>query len=79
MERLRSRIALARARLAEADRILAERGLVMLASETPVADHAYRVARDERSRVRGALNDLQAALGRLILEREAPALSGRMA
>ena len=53
--------------------------LVMLASETPVADHAYRVARDERSRVRGALNDLQAALGRLILEREAPALSGRMA
>ena len=71
MERLRSQIALARTRLAEAESVLAERGLVMLASETPAADHAYRMARDERSRVVALLRELEAALGRLILEREA--------
>ena len=76
MERLRSRIALARVRLAEADRILMERWQVMLACETPAADHAYRLARDERTQVRGTLDDLEASLGRLILEREAGALSG---
>ena len=70
MERLRSQIALARARLAEAESDLVERGQIMLASETPVADHAYRVARDERSRVSGLLRDLEASLGRLVLERE---------
>ena len=78
MERLRSQIALARERLAEADRVLAERGQVMFASETPVADHAYRLARDERSRVRSALHELESALGRLVLEREAPGLAPRV-
>jgi hypothetical protein len=76
MERLRSRIALARARLAEADRDLAERWQVMLACETPAADHAYRLARDERAQVRGALEDLEASLGWLVLEREGGTLSG---
>jgi hypothetical protein len=76
MERLRSRIALARARLAEADRVLVERWQVMLACETPAADNAYRLARDGRTKVRQALDDLEASLGRLILEREAGILSG---
>ena len=78
MERLRSQIALARERLAQAERELAECGQVMLASETPVADHAYRLARDERSRVRHALEGLEAALGHLVLEREVPRLSARI-
>ena len=76
MERLRSQIALARARLAEAERVLVERGQVMLASETPAADHAYRLARDERAHVRTALVALEASLGGLVLEREAGSLSG---
>ena len=76
MERLRSRIALARRRLADADRILAERWQVMLACETPSADHAYRLARDEEAQVRKALEDLEASLGRLVLEREAGTFKG---
>jgi hypothetical protein len=70
MERLRSQIALARQRLTQAERDLEERGWGMLVSETPIADHAYRVARDERARVRARLAELESALGRLILERE---------
>ena len=57
-------------RLIQAERALEERGWGMLVSETPMADHAYRVARDERARVRARLAELEAALGRLILERE---------
>lgn len=76
MERLRSRIALTRARVAEADRVLAERWQVMLVCETPSADHAYRLARDDLTRVREALADLESALGRLLLEREGGAYSG---
>jgi len=75
MERLRSRIALARGRLAEADRLLTERWQVMLACETPAADHAYRIARDERTEVREALDALEASLGRLVLEREGGTIS----
>jgi hypothetical protein len=71
MERLRSRLALARGRMAEAERVLTERWQLMLACETPSADHAYRVARDERAQVRSAIEDLEASLGRLVLEREA--------
>jgi len=78
MERLRSQIALARARLAAADDELAERGQVMVASETPAADHAYRMARDERTRIRRLVEELEASLGRLILEREAPSLTRRI-
>jgi hypothetical protein len=75
MERLRSQIALARGRLDEADGILAERGQVMLASETAAADHAYHLARDERSRIRRSLEDLEASLGGLLLERNASELT----
>jgi hypothetical protein len=70
MERLRSQIALARERLAGADRALEIRARAMLVSETPVADHAYRLARDEQGRLRSRLEELEAELGGLILERE---------
>ena len=78
MERLRSRIALARARLAEAERLLAECGQVMVVSETPAADHAYRLARDDRTQARRLVEELEAALGRLVLEREVPTLAGQI-
>jgi hypothetical protein len=70
MERLHSQIALARERLAGADRVLEIRARDMLVSETPVADHAYRLARDDRGRLRTRLEGLESDLGRLILERE---------
>ena len=74
MERLRAQIALARERLIQTERALEHRGWGMLVSETPIADHAYRVARDERARVRARLAELEAALGSLILEREGLAI-----
>src|SRR5437762_2193516 len=78
MERLRSQIALARTRLEEAEGALAEYGQMMLASETAAADHAYRMARDERFRVRRHLHELEASLGLLVLERETTDLPGRV-
>jgi hypothetical protein len=78
MERLRSQIALARGRLEEAQAALAERGQIMVASETPSADHAYRLARDDRERLRRILEQLESSLGRLVLEREVGAALGRI-
>jgi hypothetical protein len=70
MERLRARIALLGDRLRVSQRALEDRGHQMLLAETPLADHAYRMARHELLGLRARLADLQAALGSLILERE---------
>jgi hypothetical protein len=68
MERLRSEIALAGDRLGEARSAMERRSVEMLLAETALADHGYRLARDDHHRRRRQLEELQAALGALILE-----------
>jgi hypothetical protein len=77
MERLRAEIAALRERLADSARLVEARWLDMLLAETPIAEHAYRLARDGHDRVRGRLGELESALGALILELEVRQPSGR--
>ena len=70
MERLRAEHTLLAERI-RASEVLHERAsLSMLLAETPAADHAYRLARDDLLGLRARMADLQTRLGALILERE---------
>ena len=71
MERLRAEIAILSDCLGASARTLEERAWNQIVSETPVADHAYLVARLEHTRLERRLASLQAELGRQILEVEA--------
>jgi hypothetical protein len=42
----------------------------MLLSETPLADHEYRLVRDQHRRLQTRVDEVRASLGVLILERE---------
>jgi hypothetical protein len=71
MERLRAEISAISDRLRDSERALEERAWRQLLSETPAADHAYLVARREHERLHRRVRDLQAQLGRHILDLEA--------
>ena len=68
MERLRAEIALVSDRLRDSERALEERAWSRLLSETPVADHAYLLARRQHAELERVLRNLQAQLGRRLLE-----------
>ena len=68
MERLRAEIAVVSDRLRDSERSLEQRAWSSLLSETPVADHAYLLARREHAELERALHNLQAQLGRRLLE-----------
>jgi hypothetical protein len=70
MERLRAEIAAITHRLQDSERTLEERAWSMLVSETPVADHAYVVARRQHAILERRLREIQARLGAHTLERE---------
>ena len=71
MERLQAEIAALSDRLRVSGRALEEREWSRLLSETAVADQAYLLARRDHATLVRRLHDLQAELGRHILELEA--------
>ena len=68
IERIRTELGILEERRSDHCRILERRRAQMLVAETPLADHEYRLAREDYDRVESRIEELEAE--RLSLERE---------